>query len=453
MTDPTLLGSKSFHRLVFITRDDLLAARWWHEGMEGAITVSPNRRTALKYLVGLGGLFGAGLLLRAGCDAMGDPAVNMDALELQYKEGWAVGATGTSLIIPDAMPADSEGNTGWASRLNLLGQDLSPGDPTLAPFNVRTLFEVLNNPRGAGLAPLLRPMHSVAMDVGNHAAQALAALFSEEADRQGTALILDMPGPLSVAAAAGVSNVFSPVFLFDNWPHPLGVVPSHQVLAASLYHRPEFVAANAHRATSAPPAFVLDNQRLAPYRDESDRFDNRYLARLPGTDKMEALGIKRVLYVTASPEAHELDDLNDDFVALKKKDIDVKMVALSDFAPAPAELLQANHLPPTERAYYYGGHPHGGVFFWSSYHWYSPSYAGRTWSGTLPRTVSTGQTFAPSPRPTLFSSRTVGGLSGVGKQKPSGFGRVSYRSGGGGGFGRGSTRSGSFGRSSTSGSG
>ena len=372
----------------------------------------------------------------------------MDALELQYKEGWSVGAPGQALTIPDLSPTDSEGNSNWSTGLNLLGQDLSPSDPALAPFNVRTLFDVLNNPRGAGLGPLLRPMHSLAMDVGNHAAQALAALFSDDADRKGTALILDMPGPLSVAAAAGVANVFAPVFLFDNWPHPLGVVPSHQTLAASIYHRPDFVAANTHRAASAPPAFVLDNQRLSPYRDESDRFDNRYLARLPGTDKLEALGIQRVLYVTASPESHELDDLNDDFVALKKKDIDVKMIALSDFAPAPAELLQANKLPPTDRAYYYGGHPHGSLFFWSSYHWYSPSYSGRSFGGSLPRSVSTGQSFAPSPRPTIFSSRTVGGLSGVGKQKPSGFGRVSYRSGGGG-FGR----SGSFGRSSFSGSG
>jgi hypothetical protein len=448
MSNPAHLGHKSFHRLVFITRDDLLAARWWHEGMQGAVATSPNRRTALKYLVGLGGLVGAGLVLRAGCNALSDPAVTMDALELQYKEGWSVGAPGQALTIPDLSMTDSEGNSNWSASLGLLGQDLSPSDPALAPFNVRTLFDVLNNPRGAGLGPLLRPMHSVAMDVGNHAAQALAAMFSDDADRGGTALILDMPGPLSVAAAAGVAKVFAPVFLFDNWPHPLGVVPSHQTLAASIYHRPDFVAANAHRGTPAPPAFVLDNQRLSPYRDESDRFDNRYLARLPGTDKMEALGIKRVLYVTASPEPHEMDDLNDDFVALKKKDIDVKMIALSDFAPAPAELLQANHIPPTDRTYYYGGHPHGSFFFWSSYHWYSPSYAGRSLSGSLPRSVSTGQSFAPSPRPTLFSSRTVGGLSGVGKQKPSGFGRVSYRSGGGG-FGR----SGSFGRSSFSGSG
>ena len=448
MTDPALEGQKSFHRLVFITRDDLLAARWWHEGMEGSAAISPDRRTALKVLVGLGGLLGAGLLLRAGCHALSDPAVTMDALDLQYKEGWAVGAPGQALTIPDLLQTDSEGNTNWSTGLNLLGQDLTPGDPALDPFNVRTLFDVLNNPRGAGLAPLLRPMHSVAMDVAAHAAQALATMFSEEADRKGTALILDMPGPISVAAAAGVSSVFAPVFLFDNWPHPLGVVPSHQTLAAAIYHRPDFVAAHAHRMLSAPPAFVLDNQRLSPYRDESNRFDNRYLARLPGPDSMERLGIKRVLYVTASPESHELDDLNDDFVAFRNRTIDVKMIALSDFAPAPAALLQASHIPPTDRSYYYGGHPHGSVFFWSSYSWYSPAYSGRTWSGSLPRSVSTGQSFAPAARPTLFSSRTVGGLAGVGKQKPSGFGRVSYRAGGGG-FGR----SGSFGRTSFSGSG
>jgi len=258
VTDTALAAQKAFRRLVFITRDDLLAARWWHEGMADAATLSPDRRTALKFLVGMGGLLGAGLLLRAGCNALGDPAIN----------------------------------------------------------------------------------------------------------------------------------------------------------------------------------------------DESDRFDNRYLARLPGADRMEALGIKRVLYVTASPESHELDDLNDDFVALKNKAIDVKMIALSDFAPAPTALLQDNHLPPTDPTYYYGGHPYGHVYFWSSYHWYSPGYTGRAWTGSLPRSVSTGRSFAPVSRPTIFSSRTVGGLAGVGKQKPSGFGRASYRAGGGG-FGR----SGSFGRTSFSGSG
>jgi hypothetical protein len=47
----------------------------------------------------------------------------------------------------------------------------------------------------------------------------------------------------------------------------------------------------------------------------------------------------------------------------------------------------------------------------------------------------------------------VGGLGGVGKQKPSGFGRVSMRSGGYGSYRVSSSRSGSFGRSRSSSSG
>jgi hypothetical protein len=436
---------KSFHRKVFINRDDLLAARWWFDGMQSTSALAPNRRSALKFLVGMGGLVGAGLLLRAGCNAFDETAITLDALELQRKEGWAVGAQGTSLLFPDSVRTDSAGDSNFAASLSTLGQDLAPNAPALDPYFVPTLFEVLNNPRGADLVSLIRPMNNPIMEVANHAAQALASMFSKEEDWKETALILDLPGPESVAAAAGVARIFTPVFLYDNWPHPLGVVPSHQTLAAALYHRPDLIAARAERQTPTTPAFVLDSRRLSPYRDESDRFDNRYLARMPSADALDTLGIKRVLYVTANAEKQEQDDLNDDFVALRNKFIDVKMVALSDFAPASEQVLRESNMPVTDRSYYYGGHPHGAFFFWSSYHWYSPSTSGRTFTGTLPRPVSTGRSFSPTSRPTLFSSRTVGGLSGVGKQKPSGFGRVSYRSGSGS-----LGRSGSFGRAGSS---
>jgi hypothetical protein len=441
-----LAQRKSFHRQAFIQRDDLLGARWWFDGMESASTFTPSRRSALKFLLGMGGIVGAGLVLRAGCHALTDePAVTMDALDLQRKEGWSVGATGAALPFPDSMRTDSAGNSNFAASLASLGRDLAPHDPRLDPYAVSTLFDVLDNPRGAGLVSMIKPMHNAIMDVTNHAAQALASLFASEEDRKQTALILDLPGPESVAAAAGVAAVFAPVFLYDNWPHPLGVVPSHHVLAAALYYRPDLLSAQTQRAAPIPPAFVLDARRLAPYRDESDRFDNRYLARMPGADGFVRLGIQRVLYVTAQSEAHEQDDLNDDFVALRDKGIDVKMVALSDFAPASEQVLREQNAPITDRTYYYGGHPHGSFFFWSSYHWYSPSTSGRTYSGNLPRPVSTGRTFTPAARPTLFSSRSIGGLSGVGKQKPSGFGRVSYRSGSGS-----IGRSGSFGRTGSS---
>jgi hypothetical protein len=446
MSELELYRAKTFRRLVFITRDDLLAARWWHEGMAAISSAAPSRRAALKVLLGLGGALGTYFLLREGCQALRGADITMDSLELQRKEGWAVGAQGKPLLIPDGVAQDAEGNASWAATLARLADDLAPGASLWEPYYVRTLFEVFGNPRGAGLAPIIRPMRNLAMEIAEPAARAVAALFAEDEDRKRTALVLDMPGPVSVAAAAGVARLFAPVFLYDNWPHPLGVVPSQLTLAAAIYHRPNLVAARAQRAALPAPAFVLDSDRLAPYRDEPDRFDNRYLARLPNADSLAALHIERVLYVTATPQAHELDDLNDDFVLWRRQGIDVKLLALSDFTPAPPSLLAASHLPNTDPTYYYGGHPLGRAFFWSSYGWHSPSYAGRTWSGgALPRHVSAGGSFAPAPRPTMFSSRTVGGLAGVGKQKPSGFGRVSYRSGStGSSFGR----SGSFGRSS-----
>ena len=85
---------------------------------------------------------------------------------------------------------------------------------------------------------------------------------------------------------------------------------------------------------------------------------------------------------------------------------------------------------------YYGGHPHTHLWFWHNYGWYTPrsysSLPSRAPAAALPTpappvNISRGAAYRPVSRPTLFSSRTVGGTSGVGKQKPSGFGRVSVR--------------------------
>ena len=80
--------------------------------------------------------------------------------------------------------------------------------------------------------------------------------------------------------------------------------------------------------------------------------------------------------------------------------------------------------------YYYGGHPQRHFVFWSFYGWRAsaprqPPIVQRS-PAALPQ-VSRGADYRPASRPTLFSSRTLGGGAGVGKQKPSGFGRVSVR--------------------------
>ena len=88
--------------------------------------------------------------------------------------------------------------------------------------------------------------------------------------------------------------------------------------------------------------------------------------------------------------------------------------------------------PQAQRStpYYYGGHSQTHFLFWSTYGWHSPAprqpaLVQRT-PTPLPQ-VSRGAEYRPAPRPTIFSSRTLGGGAGVGKQKPSGFGRVSVR--------------------------
>jgi hypothetical protein len=117
--------------------------------------------------------------------------------------------------------------------------------------------------------------------------------------------------------------------MFDNWPHPRGVVPSHETLAAVLYYWPTFRDAARSRPEGAPPLFVLDSNRLNGYRDEAAQFDNRYIARIPHAGELAALGVRRVVYVRPEQAEHrELDDLNAMFVAYQNAAIELRFWSL-----------------------------------------------------------------------------------------------------------------------------
>ncbi len=68
---------------------------------------------------------------------------------------------------------------------------------------------------------------------------------------------------------------------FENWPHPHGVVRSHDTLAALLYYAASIQEQKKQLPESAPGLLLLDSQRLTPYTDADDKFDNRYVATLP----------------------------------------------------------------------------------------------------------------------------------------------------------------------------
>ena len=245
--------------------------------------------------VGTMGLWGA-LSLAGGCattwgsgqpdqtelaESRDEVDVNVDALRLQRDEGWDVGQPGATLAFPDSTTEDAAGGQGWREAMSDLAGRLAPAAAALQPFYVPTLFQSLMGPFGQRLRAVMRPIHTADMEIDFARGMALRAQFAGANWPKDTALVVDAAGPRAVAVAAALADHFAPLFTFGNWPHPLGVVPAHQTIAASLYYLPMFSAAAAVRAADAPPLFVLDANRLAHYGDADQQFDNRYFVHLP----------------------------------------------------------------------------------------------------------------------------------------------------------------------------
>ena len=341
---------------------DFLTGAWWH--------LSLRPPPAALAWAGIG-VVGASA---PGCAQVlaGPSAAPSSALAEQQDQGWAVGSEDQTLLFPDDQEVDAAGSPTWRDGLPSLAAALAPQSPRWRPYYAPTLFQSLQAPRNDDLRAAVQPIYSPAMAIAGRRGDALLSMFvrpdgSCVAD---TTLVVDLPGPEAVALAAALAPCFDPVFFFDNWPHPSGVVPAHLTLAAALYHRPVFERARAARATDAPPLFVLDRQRLAPYVDEASQFDNRYWARLPSPGTLASAGIRHVLYVTPSDAVvAEADDLNDDLVTIDRMGIQVRMLAMSDFQPDSS--TQTTPLAPgdPDAPYYYGGSPDLHPWFWVWYGW------------------------------------------------------------------------------------
>jgi hypothetical protein len=360
----------------------------------------------------------------------------MDSLALQRAQGWNAGEPDRPVEVPDASAVDITGFDGWRNALGSLADRLRPSNPRLAPWYVPTLFQSLQGPPSELLRDSISPMHDVGMDQDFARGMALRALFEQAGWPADTALVVDAPGPRSLAVAAALADRFDPVFAFGNWPHPLGVVPAHETLAATLFYLPAFEWARGVRPAGAPPVWVLDSNRLATYSDAAGLFDNRYLVKLPSAAELTALGIRHVLYVGERPV--ETDDLNAAFVDLCAHGIEVKMVSLEDFErgdpardPVVAEEEEPDEGTPAwmwtlwlgGNGWWYGGDPYWHSCFWESYGWYPhhkrgvivgpplgtrqevvvspPGVRHAGVGGGARRSVA----WVPAPRPTYFGTR------------------------------------------------
>jgi hypothetical protein len=402
----------------------LFPASWWRAAMQAP--------TSLAYAgIGLVGLSTSGC---AGVVAEGDPGTS--AAAQQREGGWNVGGDGRPLVFFGAQATDVDGSTGWSTALTSLTARLQPASARWQPFYAPALFQSLQAPRNDDLRAAMRPVLLPEMTSAAARGDALRSLFIDDAGRcrADTAIIVDVPGPESIALAASLAPCFDPVFFFDNWPHPLGVVPSHLTVGAALYYAPVFERTRAQRPDGAPPVFVLDRNRLAPYGDDSGLFDNRYLARLPAAGPLASAGIRHVLYVTPDDGVTvESDDLNDDLVALEQLGIDVRTLALTDFQRA-TNVVDTN----ASNDYTLGGEPMRADYFWSWYGW-----GGAPDAPPPPARLAPHCHFHPVQRP-MFTAAFPGG-SGF-RGVPVGARGAAHLGGGFHGTPPGAARSGSLGR-------
>jgi hypothetical protein len=397
--------------------------------------------------------------------------VAYDSLELQKKEGWNVGSSEKTLYFPAGATAyDSLQKTWSGYDHNYLISVYQPRSSQWQPFFVPTLIQSLAQPT---LNSQIRPLDTAAMDDAYKRAEGLRNLISQSTNANQTLIIADLPGPSSIALGAAMADTAQLVPGFDNWPHPLGVVNSHETLGAMVYYAREIEEKKAKLKDGAPAILLLDSNRLAPYGDEGSQFDNRYLAKLPPTDQLKERNIKQVIYLVKDQnQDRELDDINDDMVEWQKNGIDVRMLRLSEFkpydepivasgsgvAPAAPAAPTATAAPAESRHYYYGGSPLAHWWFFSHYLYGPPAYimvGNGGYTRTIPRPTSSPTferpRYQPVSRPTVFNARRVGaaaGAAGVGKARPTGFGRTSVRvSNDGRVTGTRVGRSGSYGRS------
>ena len=303
----------AFVRDTTVDTPGIVGARWWQKGLDDHVV----RRDALKAILIGGGVIAAtmvigGVVVAAATGSSSEyEIVERPSLDVQREFGWDFGAVGEKLVFNGASTEPFD-----RAALDRLGAGLAPKSKRLAPFYVPTLFDSLTalarsspreDPKSAGpLHDALTPILTDEMRNAFAAGQLLATWA--RAQREVPVVIADLDGAEAVAFAAGASGGFDPVFLFDNWPHPRGVAAAHLTVAAAAYYQPMLAAAS---APDRAPLFVLDRQRTVAYSDDSDRFDNRHLARLPTVDQLRALGGSTLAYVVPSTLFRECDDVND----------------------------------------------------------------------------------------------------------------------------------------------
>lgn len=119
----------------------------------------------------------------------------------------------------------------------------------------------------------------------------------------GTLLMVDLPGPQSVALGAALAmGGCDLVCTFNNWPRAGALILPEETLAALLRYASLLDKKRTAYATPGPVAWLCDNTRLGGGRPgKPGEFDNRYYIEdslIPGPNYLRERGISRIIYIT-----------------------------------------------------------------------------------------------------------------------------------------------------------
>lgn len=327
-----------FVREGHVAKPGIIGSHWWNRELGQAAALKTRRSLITGLAASAVGITIIGLVVSEAVSG-GGREERRPSLDVQREFGWNFGTASETVALGEVYTGQYA-----IDAVDRLANNLKPRSDNYQKWYVPTLFQSpLAYPRTIvaaeegfreSLRGALRPIYTQAMKTAEAGGKGLAELLSQSTGGR-VAIVFDLDGPEAVAAAAGAVDFFDPVFLFENWPHPRGVVAAHLTIAAALYYQPHFVAMSAIRAQdrpNAPPAFVLDRQRLATYTDDENQFDNRWLARLPSGQDLIQAEIKRVMYVTSAKDPPiDLRDVGTTMAEWVLKGIDVAAVNIRSF--------------------------------------------------------------------------------------------------------------------------
>lgn len=161
------------------------------------------------------------------------------------------------------------------------------------PFHSLTLFAALDYLEPSQIGPL--PLDPLPLSGLRHR---LPDWLDER-----TLLIVDLPGPQSVALGAALAvQGCDLVCTFNNWPRPKALLASEGTLAALLRYASQLAVERIRPSAPAPVAWLCDNERLGTREGRPGEFDNRYYieeSALPGQHYLRERGVTRLVYLGA----------------------------------------------------------------------------------------------------------------------------------------------------------